>query len=149
MQIQPLSSAPLNCALPLGLARQSYPRSLTSRAHLSALVHRIWSRSFVRDRAVEMARYPFTCKFVKETLDFLVINPPSCKFARRPLSSYKQTPDLLNNHRIRPSFVFQTSKLVYFMSFSYELQIKWLKLQNVTRNILCSNKLCSSKVCAV
>jgi hypothetical protein len=47
----------------------------------------------------------------------------SCVLARRPLNSYKQTPALLNNYRIGPIFIFQTSKLVYFISFSYELQI--------------------------
>ena len=38
-------------------------------------------------------------------------------------NSYKQTPGLLNNHRMGLSFIFETSKLVYFIYFSYELQI--------------------------
>jgi hypothetical protein len=42
-----------------------------------------------------MARYPFVCNFVKETPDFIVINPPSLGFARRPLDSYKQNPAFL------------------------------------------------------
>jgi hypothetical protein len=42
---------------------------------------------------------------------------------RRPLSYYKQTLVLLNNYRFGLNFVFQTPKLVYFISFAYELQI--------------------------
>jgi hypothetical protein len=66
---------------------------------------------------VEVARYPFASKFAKETLGFLRINPSSYTLVRRPLFSYKQIPDLFSNHGIGPNFVFQTSKLVYFISF--------------------------------
>jgi hypothetical protein len=45
------------------------------------------------------------------------INPSSLGFMSRILVSYKQTPDLLNNHIFGLNFVFQTSKLVYFIFF--------------------------------
>jgi hypothetical protein len=118
--------------LPLGSVCQPYLGSLTPlgspistrRASARALVHGIRSQPFVCDRAVKVPLYPFACKFAKETLGFLRINPLSYSLARKPLFSYKQTPDFFNNHRIGPNFVFQTSKLVYFLSFSYELQIE-------------------------
>jgi hypothetical protein len=54
---------------------------------------------------------------------FPTINLSSYVLAHRPLNSYNQTPIFLNNHRIGLSFIFQTPKIVYFISFSYELQI--------------------------
>jgi hypothetical protein len=74
-------------------------------------------QNLTRKRFDPISLSPFTCKFAKETLSFLRINPSSLGFACRPLDSYKQTPDLLNNRRFGPNFVFQTSKLVYFISF--------------------------------
>jgi hypothetical protein len=58
-----------------------------------------------------------------DPLGFPRINPLSLVFACRPLKSCRLNPRLINNHIIRPIFIFQTSKLVYFISFSYELQI--------------------------
>jgi hypothetical protein len=79
---------------------------------------------------------PSRGRFAKETLGFLKTNPSSLSFARRSLFSFKQTTNLLINHRFRPNFVFWTPKLVYLISFKYELQIEWFKLQNVHKIIL-------------
>jgi hypothetical protein len=87
--------------------------------------------------------------FAKRTLSSRVIEPTVLRLYAQAPKLYKQTPALLNNYRIGTIFIFQTSKFVYFISFSYELQIEWFKLQNVHKNILCSNKLCSSTVCAL
>jgi hypothetical protein len=74
--------------------------------------------------------------FVSEGTCSCIILQKHCQIAflrtfgsRRPPtpSSFKfcaQAPDLFINHRFGPNFVFQTSKLVYFISFSYELQIE-------------------------
>jgi hypothetical protein len=112
-------------------------------AHGSNLSHRSWIRRMRKHWT------PPRDGFAKEPFRFPGINPSSLEFECKPLESYKRTPVLLNNHRFGLNFVFQTSKLDYLISFSYELQIKWFKLQNVHRNILCSNRLCSSTVCAL
>jgi hypothetical protein len=65
-----------------------------------------YSGSLIRDQTVGTAPYPFSCNFVKETIAFPGINRPSFSFARRPLVSCKQTPNLLINHRFRLNFVF-------------------------------------------
>jgi hypothetical protein len=133
----------------------SPPRSLTALARWSVRARaRALARGSNPDRRswIWRLRRPHTPSrggFAKELLQFPGINPLSLEFACRPLESYKHTPSLLNNHRFGLNFVFQTSKLFYFISFSYELQIEWFKLQNVHKNILCSNKLCSSTVCAL
>jgi hypothetical protein len=79
--------------------------------------------------------------FVQETLNFLRFNPSSLVFARRPLWFFIKAPNLLVYRRIRPSFVFWIPKLVYFISFAYELRIKWFKLQNIHKIILYLFKL--------
>jgi hypothetical protein len=108
--------------LPLWRCHPSPPVSVRC-APSPSRVRVTWSWPFICDLMVEIARYPFTCIFVKETLGFSRINPPSCVLAHRPVNSYNQTPGFLNNHRIELNFIFQTSKLVYFISFSYKLQI--------------------------
>jgi hypothetical protein len=145
--------------LTLGLTdpSASRPPSLTALArwsvHACARVRALARGSNLGRRSwIRRLRRPCTPSrgsFAKEPLEFPGINPTSLEFVRRPLESYKWTPGLLNNDRFGLNFVFQTSKLVYFISFSYELQIEWFKLQNVHKNILCSNKLCSSSVCAL
>jgi hypothetical protein len=123
--------------------------SLHARARVRALTRgsNLDRRSWIR--WLRRPHTPSRDGFAKEPLGFLGINPPSLEFARRPLESYKRTRDLINNQRFGLNFVFQISKCVYFISFSYELQIEWFELQNVHKNILCSNKLCSSIVCAL
>jgi hypothetical protein len=134
---------PVSCLRPLTLGPIGQPifppESLATLARLSALVgastHTLALRFYLGRRStIERLRIPRTPshgRFVKETLDFLEINPSSLVFARRPLSFCRKAPDLLVYRRNRPSFVFWIPKLVYFISFSYELQIGWFKLQNV------------------
>jgi hypothetical protein len=71
---------------------------------------------------------PSRGSFIKETLSLFRINPPSLVFARRPVYSCRLNLGLLNILRIRPNFIFWIPKLVYFISFAYELQIQWFKL---------------------
>jgi hypothetical protein len=79
---------------------------------------------------MRISHTPLFGSFAKETLGFMRINPPSFVFSRRPLHFCRKTPNLLVYRRIGPSFVFCIPKLVYFISFAYELQIGWFKLQN-------------------
>jgi hypothetical protein len=79
---------------------------------------------------------PLRVVFVKETLSFLENNLPFLVLARRPLVSCRDGPRLYFYHRNRSNFVFWIPKLVNFISFAYELQIGWFKLQNVHKIIL-------------
>jgi hypothetical protein len=114
-------------ALALGPAGQrAPPQSLTPIAHLTARARSLRS-DCGRSSAIGWMRFPRTPsrgRFAKETLDFLDINSSSLVFARRPLSICRKAPALLFYRRIGPSFVFSIPKLVYFISFAYELQIE-------------------------
>jgi hypothetical protein len=57
------------------------------------------------DLTVEETRYPFAWSFCKRD-SFSENNPPALSFVRRPLSSYRQTLDLLINYKFWPNFVF-------------------------------------------
>jgi hypothetical protein len=78
------------------------PSPLVSARPLAGSVLGRWS-------GIRWSREPDTPsrgKIVKETPSFLKINPSSLSFAHRPLSSCRQTPNLLINYRFRPNFVF-------------------------------------------
>jgi hypothetical protein len=81
--------------------------------------------SAVPRRSDSWPRTPSCGSFAKEILSSRVIEPTVLRFYTHAPISYKHTPDLLDNHRFGLNFVFQTSKLVYFISFSYKLQIEW------------------------
>jgi hypothetical protein len=118
---------PQSCWLP-------WPAYQRSSAHALAL-----RSDLVRRFMIGWLRTPCTPSrgpFVKETLSFLENNSLFLVLARRPLVSCRDGPGIYFYHINRSNFVFWIPKLVNFISFAYELQIGWFKLQNVHKIIL-------------
>jgi hypothetical protein len=61
--------------------------------------------------------------FCLRPLGFLRIEPAVLRLYAQVRELLQTDPILLNNYRIGLNFVFSTPKLVYFISFTYELQI--------------------------
>ena len=73
---------------------------------------------------IEKPEYPFAVvDLLKTPLGFLRIEPTVLRLYAQSLELLQTDPILLNNYRSGLNFVFQTPKLVYFISFAYELQI--------------------------
>jgi hypothetical protein len=136
--------------LELGPISQSAfpPQSLTSMARVSALVTPARSLALRSDLSrpsvigwLRTPRTPSLGRFVKVTPGFLQIEPAVLFLALRSMVSCREAPGLYFNHRIWSNLVFSIPKLVYFIYFAYELQIRWFKLQNVHNIILYLFKL--------
>jgi hypothetical protein len=72
----------------------------------------------------EKPGYPFVVVVLLKTpLGFLRIEPVVLRLYTQVHELLQTDPILLNNYRIGLNFVFSTFKLVYFIDFTYELQI--------------------------
>jgi hypothetical protein len=71
----------------------------------------------------EITPYPFVWSFCLRTPLVLGNQPAVLCFSAKVPVLFRIAPGLLFNYKFSLNFIFQTSKHVYFISFSYELQI--------------------------